>query len=211
MSGELRRRHRQVNRGDSERVGHGISETDWCAHAVAFADALGPKWRERRKRLDVQDGGGGYLSGRWQEIVDKGAGEKGTLRRVGKLLIKCGADPLREAACDLARNHAGMQNAPAVMHGDIFVDAHRASDAINFDSTEIENESVAKRRIDFVGIGRRGEFRGRPEHGLAQRLIALGHHARRPVAGGGEARKRNAVVRIAARTHAPAGEFDFDR
>jgi hypothetical protein len=47
VSGELRRRHWQVNRGNSERVGHSVGETDRRAHAIAFADALGAKRRER--------------------------------------------------------------------------------------------------------------------------------------------------------------------
>ena len=47
VNGQLRRRHRQVNRGNSECVGHSIGETDRRAHAIAFADALGAKRRER--------------------------------------------------------------------------------------------------------------------------------------------------------------------
>ncbi len=57
---------------------------------------------------------------------------------------------MREAAGDLAGHHAGMQHAAAVVHGDVFVDAHRAGDAIDLDAAEIEDEAVAERRVDLV-------------------------------------------------------------
>ena len=64
-----------------------------------------------------------------------------------------------------------MQDAAAIVHGDIVVDAHGAGRRIDLDAAEIEDEAVAERAIDLVGVGRRGELRRRPEYGLADRLI----------------------------------------
>ena len=144
-----------------------------------------------------------------QQIVGECAGQEAAVGAVDVFLVERGADRMGEAARDLPGDHAGMQDAAAVVHGDVFVDAHRAGDAVDLDAAEIENEAVAERRIDFVFFGRRRQFRRRPEHGLAQRLVSSGHKARRPVAGGGEPRERHGVVGIAARAHAAAGEFDL--
>ena len=72
--------------------------------------------------------------------------------------------------------------------------------AIDLDAAEIEDEAVAERGVDLVVLGRRGQFRRRPEHGLADRLIDIvRQRARRPMAGGGDARERQRIVRIALR------------
>ena len=63
--------------------------------------------------------------------------------------------------------------------------------------------------ISSFSVGRR-QFRRRPEHGLAQRLdFVVGHQARRPVAGGGQPRKCDCVVGIAARSRPAARELDL--
>ena len=148
----------------------------------------------------------------WSSAGDSRRRSRREKRRpaVGELLVKRGTERLREAAGDLTRHHAGMQNAAAVMHRDIFVDAHRARDAIDLDAAEIEDEAVAERRIDLVGVGRRGQLRRRPEYGLADRLICRRERARRPMAVAARRAKWNALsglpraaTRAARRTRSP--------
>ena len=117
-----------------------------------------------------------------------------------------------EAAGDLPLDHARMQDAAAVVHGDVFVDAHGAAGAVDLDAAEIEDEAVAERRIDLVGFGRRGQFRRRPERRLAQRLIV-----RRGTVPGDQcavaATRPNGdrVVGVADGAHLAAGELDLVR
>ena len=143
------------------------------------------------------------------QIVGERAGEKAAVRPVGEFLVQRRADGMREAAGDLPRHHAGMQDAAAVVHGDVFVDAHRAGGPIDLDAAEIEDEAVAQRGVDLVLLGRRRQFGRSPEHGFAQRLVFFRHQTGRPMAGGSEPRERHGIVGIAAGPHTAAGKLDL--
>ena len=103
-----------------------------------------------------------------------------------------------------------MQNLTAIMHRHIAVEPNRAGGRIDLDPAEIENEAVAQRTVHLVGFGRRGELGRSPENGFADGLIeAGGNRAWGPMAGGGQAHKRNRVVDIAARGDAAVGKHDL--
>ena len=175
-------RERQVDLGDAERVRDRIGDAHRRAHAIALADALGAERRERRRRFEMQDQRRRHFGRGRHQIVGERAGDEAAVVGVDVFLVERRAERVREAAGHLARHHAGMQHAAAVVHGDVFVDAHRAGDAVDLDAAEIENEAVAERRVDAVVLGRRGQLRRRPEHGLAQRLIVLRRACRAPSA-----------------------------
>ena len=137
------------------------------------------------------------LHGGRQQIIGEGPGEKVTLGRVDVFLVQGRAERLRKATADLARHHRRMQDATAIVHGDIAIDVHGAASCIDLDAAEIEDEAVAQRAVDLVGVVRRGEFGRRPEHGLPDRLIEFGgDRAWRPMPGRGDAREGNGVIRI---------------
>ena len=100
----------------------------------------------------------------------------------------------------------------AIVHGDVAINAHGAGYLIDLDAAEIENKTVTQRAVDLIGVGRRGEFRRRPEHRLADRLTELGgDRARRPMPGRREARERQRIIGIGPRGDAAAGKYDFGR
>ena len=145
-----------------------------------------------------------------QQIIGESPGEKIALGRVDVFLVQGRAERLRKAAVDLARHHGRMQDAAAIVHGDIAVDVRGAGSRIDLDAAEIEDEAVAQRAVDLVGFVRRGEFGWRPEYRLPDRLIEFGgDRAWRPMPGRGDAREGNGVVRICARGDAAVGEDDL--
>ncbi len=134
---------------------------------------LAPSGVKGERDLDVQHDRGGHFGRGRHEIVGEGAGQESAVGRIGIFLIDGGAERMGEAAGDLARDHAGMQHAAAVMHGDVFVDPYRAGDAVDLDPAEIEDEAVTERGIDFVLVARRRQLRRRPEHRFAKSLARL--------------------------------------
>ena len=180
------------------------------AHAIALADAFGAERRERATAtLEMQDQRRGHFGRGRHQIVGERAGDEIAVVGIDVFLVERGAERVRETAGDLTRHHAGMQHTPAVVHRHVLVDAHRASDAIDLEPAEIENEAVAERGVDAVVFGRRGQLRRRPEHGLAQRLIVFAKRSGCPVCGRGDAAERQRVVRVAPRAHTPLREFDL--
>jgi len=170
MRGELRRRERQVDLRKPECVGHRIGEAHWRAHAIPLPHALGPERREWRGRLHVQDHGPRHFHRGRHEIIGERAGEKAAVLRVGVFLVQRRAEPLRKTASHLSRHHTRMQNPAAVVHRDVFVHVHCAGDSVDLDAAEIEDEAMTQRGVDLVRVRRRGQFRRRPEHRLAQGL-----------------------------------------
>ena len=92
----------------------------------------------------MQDQRGRDLGRGRHQVIGERAGQERTVRRIGVFLVERGTDRMRQAAGDLARHHAGMQHAPAIVHAHVFVDTHRAGVAIDFDATEVEDEAVAQ-------------------------------------------------------------------
>ena len=147
-----------------------------------------------------------------QQVVGERAGQEAAVRCVGVFFIERRAQGLREPAADLPIDHSGMQDRAAIMHRHVAVDARHQRRAIDFHAAEIENESVAKRRVDPILLVRRREFRRRPEHGFANRLLdVVGQAAGRPMAQPGQSRERNSVVRVSPRTHGAVFEYDIVR
>ena len=128
---------------------------------------------------------------RRHQIIGKRAGQKAAVIGIGILFIERCTERLGKAAADLPRHHRRMQDAAAIVHRDIAVEADGAGRRIDLDAAEIENEAMAQRAIDLVGVGRRRELRRRPENRLADSLTKIGgKRARRPMAARGEARER---------------------
>ncbi len=209
---DLRGRQRQIDVLDIERVGDGVGNAHRRAHAIALADALGAERRERRWRFHMQDEGRRHLHRGGRQVVRERAGEEAAVTIVGIFFVERRADGVRKATGDLARDHPGMQDTPAVVHRDVFVDAHGSRHVVDLDAAHIEYEAVAERGVNLVGLRRRREFRGRPEGGFSDRCrFRARQRGRRPVARGREPCKRDAVAGIAARPHLPVEELDILR
>src|SRR3978361_972963 len=125
----------------------------------------------------MQDDGSGNLGGGRQQIIGERAREESAVWRINIFFVDSRSYRMGKSAGHLAGDHSWMKYSPAVVHGDVFVNAYRRGEAIDLDAAKIEDEAVAERRISFIVLRRRGELRRRPEHGLAQSLRALGHHA----------------------------------
>ena len=113
-----------------------------------------------------------------QQIVGERSGQKAAVLGIGIFFVERGADRLREAAAHLAVDHGRMQDRPAIVHGDVAIDPRFQRGAVDLDAAEVEDEAVAERGIDVIVFVGRGQFRRRPEHGLADGLSdAIGQRA----------------------------------
>ena len=111
ISASTRRRQRQRDVGDAERIGDRIGDAHRRRHAIAFADALCAERRERRRRLHVDDQRLRHLGGGRQQIVGERSRQKAAVLGVGKFLKErraerlaqsrrgSGRRPCRDAAC----------------------------------------------------------------------------------------------------------------
>src|SRR5262249_58316005 len=90
---------------------------------------------------------------------------------------------LRGTTANLPFDHAGMQDVPAVVGRYIAVDAYLAGDAVDLGTAKIEDEAMAERRVDLVGVDGCRQLRRRPEHRLPDCVAHLiGKQSRRPMA-----------------------------
>ena len=78
------------------------------------------------------------------QVVGERSGDEIAVVGVDIFLVQRGAERVREAPGHLARDHAGMQHAAAVVHRDVFVDAHRTGHAVDLQPAEIEDEAVTE-------------------------------------------------------------------
>ena len=105
------------------------------------------------------------------QVIGERAGEEAAVRPVGLLLQEGGSQGLGEAARDLPRDHARMEDAAAVVHADVTLDPDLGAHAIDLERADIEDEAVTEGAIDLVGLVGCSEPGRRPEHGLADRLV----------------------------------------
>ena len=210
--GQLGGNERKLDVLHAERVGDRVGDADRRRHAVALPDAFRSERRERRRRLHVKDDGIRHFDRGRQQVVGESAGQEAAVRCVGVFFIEGRAQGLREPAADLSINHSRMQDRAAIVHRHVAVDTRHQRRAIDFHAAEIENESVAKRRVDAVFLVRRCQLWRRPEHGFANRLLdVVGQGAGRPMAQPGQSRERYFVVRVSPRMHGAVFEYDIVR
>ena len=123
------RRHRQLRDGAGNADGVVDRGGDRAADAVdaALARALDAERIERRRivlgqdDLDVR-----RLAHGRQQIVGEGDGQRIAALVVGELLVERAAEPLREAAGDLALHQRRVDGAADVVGDDIALDLHAA-------------------------------------------------------------------------------------
>ena len=179
---------------EPERIRDRVGDAHRRAHAIALADALGAERRERRRRTRNAGSAAPALPS-WSAPDSRQSVPEMKLPSVGidEFLVERGAERMRKPAGHLARHHAGMQHAAAVVHGDVFVDAHRAGDAIDLDAAEIEDEAVAERGVDVVRL------RSARSVAAASRTRSRGAPGRHPAACPAPNGRRGDARRTAAR------------
>ena len=183
-----RGQQRQRDIRQPQRVGDRVGDADRRGHAVALADALGAQRGERRRRLAVQDQRLRHLHRGRDQVIGQRAGEEAAVRRrrrvprTARRPAACAKPPVTWPA-----SMPGCSTRPQSCIVTYLSIRTSRGVAIDLDRADVEDEAVAKRAVDLVGLVRRGELRRRPEHRLAQRRrLARRQRPRRPMARRGE-------------------------
>src|SRR5262249_57824888 len=103
------------------------------------------------------------------EIFGKRARQKAAVVGIRKLFQQGGSECGGERAVDLTVSQAGIEDGPAIVARNVFVDADLPGVAVDLYAAKIETEAVSERRVDLVVCGGRREVGGAPGHAFARR------------------------------------------
>ena len=169
--------------GDAERIGDRIGDADRRRHAIAFADALGAERRERRRRLHVQDQRLRHFHGGRQQIVGERAGQEAAVGAIGVFLVKRGAEACAKPPRIWPSTMPGCRMVPQSCM--VTYRSIRVCSVVRSISTPQKSKMKPwqSEELMWSASSGGGQFRRRPEHGLADRLAdAVGQ--RRPATSG---------------------------
>ena len=102
----FRRRQRQTDIVDAERIGHGIRDARRRAHVVALAESLRAERRERRRRLQMHDHRIGHFARGRHQVVGERAGLEAAVRAIAELLHQRRARDLARTRRESGRRRA---------------------------------------------------------------------------------------------------------
>ena len=175
--------------GDGRRRGHGAT----------FAEPLDAERVQRRRRMQVRDGNGRYLSRRGHAIVHQRLRDEVRLFVIAQLLVQRTANALRHATDDLTVHNERIDEWPRIADYGVLEHAHGERVAIDLHHREVD--TTGKRRLGRQEVVRR----------LQSRLHTYRQSGRPRSGGGCELSEAQPAVWCPAHLHARICPFEVRR
>ena len=163
----LGRRRKLVDRDAerAERVVDCIDDGRRCADGAALAEALGLGHRGRRQGLAVMDVDRRHLARRRHDVVGECRGEDVAGVVVDDLFQQRIAEPLRDAAVNLAVDDHRVDQAAGILGDEVGLDRHPSGFDVDLDDRDMAGIRERARRIVGRALGEARRHRRLPNRG----------------------------------------------